>query len=415
MLPSDQPILVTGAGGFIGGRVVEVLHGLRGTSVRASVRRWSSAVRIGRLPVEIVLCDMTDPRQVRSAMEGIGAVVHCAYGDPHATVEGTRAVLQAALEARVDRVVHLSTMEVYGEVEGDLLEDAPLRSTGWPYRDSKIEAELLCRRYVDRGLPVSILRPTIVYGPFSRDWTVGFAERLVAGGTFPGRADCQGTCNLLYVDDLVAAIVLALDRNEAAGDAFNVNGEERLTWWQYLNDLSRAIGLPSLNGGHPLARRVRAAALAPVRATARRVLARYREPIMAVYQRSPVAQRLMRSVEGAIRRTPSPAEYRLFRRNVFLPWKAFSWGWPSGSTVGAPASPWLPSSNRTRTGIPSSARCETGGCRCILSWCRIGDTCGSVAQSGVSSRRSDLTSSTPMGIGRTCWIPASPAGWVSPR
>ncbi len=319
MLPSDQPILVTGAGGFIGGRVVEVLHGLRGTSVRASVRRWSSAVRIGRLPVEIVLCDMTDPRQVRSAMEGIGAVVHCAYGDPHATVEGTRAVLQAALEARVDRVVHLSTMEVYGEVEGDLLEDAPLRSTGWPYRDSKIEAELLCRRYVDRGLPVSILRPTIVYGPFSRDWTVGFAERLVAGGTFPGRADCQGTCNLLYVDDLVAAIVLALDRNEAAGDAFNVNGEERLTWWQYLNDLSRAIGLPSLNGGHPLARRVRAAALAPVRATARRVLARYREPIMAVYQRSPVAQRLMRSVEGAIRRTPSTAEYRLFRRNVFLP------------------------------------------------------------------------------------------------
>ena len=87
MLPSDQPILVTGAGGFIGGRVVEVLHGLPGRSVRASVRRWSSAVRIGRLPVEIVLCDMTDPKQVRTAMEGIGAVVHCAYGDRQATVD----------------------------------------------------------------------------------------------------------------------------------------------------------------------------------------------------------------------------------------------------------------------------------------------------------------------------------------
>ena len=135
MWPSDRPILVTGAGGFIGGRVVEVLHGLAGVSVRASVRRWGSAVRIGRLPVEIVLCDITDPGQVRRAIEGIGGVVHCASGDPHATVEGTHAVLQAALEARVDRVVHLSTMEVYGDVEGDVREDAPLQRTGWPYRD----------------------------------------------------------------------------------------------------------------------------------------------------------------------------------------------------------------------------------------------------------------------------------------
>jgi nucleoside-diphosphate-sugar epimerase len=318
MLPSDRPILVTGAGGFIGGRVVEVLHALPGTSVRACVRRWGSAVRIGRLPVEIVLCDITDADQVRSAMEGVGGVVHCAHNDRQG-VEGTRTVLQAALEAGVDRVVHLSTMEVYGDVEGDICEDAPLRKTGWPYRDTKIDAELVCRTFMDRGLAVSILRPTIVYGPFSRDWTARIAERLVAGGTFPGREDCQGSCNLLYIDDLVAAIVLALDRKRAAGEAFNVNGEERLTWWQYLNDLSRAIGLPPLNGGHPLLRRVRTAALTPVRSTARIMLDRFRDPIMAVAQRSPVAQRLMKSVEGVIRRTPAAAEYRLFRRKVYAP------------------------------------------------------------------------------------------------
>jgi nucleoside-diphosphate-sugar epimerase len=319
MWASDRPILVTGAGGFIGGRVVEVLHGLLGGCVRAAVRRWSSAARIGRLPVEIVLCDVSDAAQVRKAMEGVGGVVHCAYGDRHTTVDGTRTVLQAALDAGAARVVHLSTMEVYGDVEGDVFEDAPLRRTGWPYRDSKIEAELLCRSYMDRGLSVSILRPTIVYGPFSRNWTVAFAERLVAGGSFPARQDCQGTCNLLYVDDLVAAIVLALGRKEAGGEAFNVNGGEHLTWWQYLNALSQAIDLPPLNGGHPFARRVRSAALAPVRATARKLLDRFHEPIMAVYQRSPVAQRLMRRMEDVIRRTPAPSEYRLFRRKVFLP------------------------------------------------------------------------------------------------
>jgi nucleoside-diphosphate-sugar epimerase len=298
---------------------VEILQNLPGMSVRASVRRWSSAARIGRLPVDIVPCDITDARQMRRAMEGIAGVVHCAQGDPHTTVEGTRTVLQAALEAGAERVVYLSTMEVYGDVEGDVLEDAPLRKTGWAYRDSKIDAELVCRSYMDRGLSVSILRPTIVYGPFSRDWTAGLAERLVAGGTFPAREDCQGICNLVYVDDLVAAIVLALDRQEADGHAFNVNGEERLTWWRYLNDLSRAIGLPPLNGGHPLARRVRSAALTPVRLTARAMLARFQQPIMAVYQRSPVAQRIMKTAERTIRGTPAAAEYRLFRRKVYAP------------------------------------------------------------------------------------------------
>jgi nucleoside-diphosphate-sugar epimerase len=319
MWPSDRPILVTGAGGFIGGRVVEVLHGIPGISVRASVRRWSSAVRIGRLPVEIVPCDITEPEQVRRAMEGIGGVVHCAYGDQHTTVEGTRTVLQAALEAGAARVVHLSTMEVYGDVEGDTFEDAPLRKTGSLYRDSKIEAELLCRRYTERGLAVSVLRPTIVYGPFSSTWTVSFAERLVAGGSFPSRQDCQGTCNLLYIDDLVAAIVLALGRKEAAGEAFNVNGEEHLTWWQYLNDLNQAIHLPPLNGGGRFARRARFAALAPVRTLARQVLDRFEKPIMALYRSSPVAQRLMRRAEEIIRRLPSTGEYRLFRRKVYLP------------------------------------------------------------------------------------------------
>jgi nucleoside-diphosphate-sugar epimerase len=316
---SDRPVLVTGAGGFIGGRVVEVLHRVPGISVRASVRQWGSAVRIGRLPVEIVLCDVTQPAQVRKAVEGTRAVIHCAYGDPHASVDGTRNVLEAALEAGTGRVVHLSTMEVYGDVEGEVREDAPLRKTGWPYRDSKIAAELLCRTYMDRGLPVSILRPTIVYGPFSQDWTVRLAERLVSGGTFPSRDDCQGGCNLLYVDDLVAAIMLALEREEAVGEAFNVNGEERLTWWRYLNALSRAMDLPPLDRGHRLARRARSAALAPVRTAARMMLGRFRHPIMALYQTSPVAQRLMRKVEGVIRRTPAPQEYRLFGRNVFLP------------------------------------------------------------------------------------------------
>lgn len=315
----NGPILVTGAGGFIGGRVVEVLQELPGTSVRAAVRRWSSAARIGRLPVEIVPCDVTDLDQVRRALRGVRGVVHCAYGDRHTTVEGTRAVLEGALEAEVARVVYLSTMEVYGDVEGDTSENAPLRKTGSPYRDSKIDAEVLCREYMKRGLRVSVVRPTIVYGPFSLAYTVGFAERLLAGGSFPGRDDCQGTCNLLYIDDLVAAILLALTRQEAVGEAFNVNGEERLTWWEYLNHLSGAIGLPPLNGARPLSQRVRFVALARMRSLARRVLGQFEGPIRALYRSNVVAQRLMQRGERMLRSVPSADERHLLRRKVFFP------------------------------------------------------------------------------------------------
>ncbi len=75
-----ERVLITGAGGFIGGRIAEVLHCSEKISVRAAVRRWSSAARIGRFPMEIVLADVTDLGSCREAMRGVSAVVHCAVG-----------------------------------------------------------------------------------------------------------------------------------------------------------------------------------------------------------------------------------------------------------------------------------------------------------------------------------------------
>jgi uncharacterized protein YbjT (DUF2867 family) len=74
-------ILVTGASGFIGGRVVEVLHGLDQVTVRAGIRRWSAAARVGRLPVELVRCDITQPGDVAVALKGVTHIVHCAVGN----------------------------------------------------------------------------------------------------------------------------------------------------------------------------------------------------------------------------------------------------------------------------------------------------------------------------------------------
>jgi len=319
-MPSDdRPILVTGAGGFIGGRLVEVLSLSGYAPVRASIRRWASAARIGRLPVEIVQCDILDSSQVQSAMKGVRAVIHCAKGGPDGTTIGTRNLLQCALDTGVERVVYFSTIEVYGDAEGDLDESVPTIRSGRPYGDSKIEAEETCLDFVRQGLPVAILRPSLVYGPFSTYWTVELAERLVGGGTFPAKEDAGGVCNLVYVDDVVAATLLALRKDSAVGEAFNVNGPERVTWAEYLEAFRNALELSHDPHGGRLATRLRSLTMTPVRAGAKAALKRFEKPIMELNKRSPVARRAMKSLASTIQQTPSGGEYRLLNRNAYFP------------------------------------------------------------------------------------------------
>src|SRR5262249_18608136 len=149
-------------------------------------------------------------------------------------------------QAGVRRVVFLSTVAVYGDATGELSEQAVTAPTGSPDGDSKIAAGEGCRAAGTPGLEVVVLRPTIVYGPFSGSWTVEPAQRMIAGTWLLPPDACEGICNLLYVDDLVEATALALKVEGAAGEAFNINGPERVTWNQYFHTLNRAMGLPPL-------------------------------------------------------------------------------------------------------------------------------------------------------------------------
>ena len=116
-MPADPLILVTGGGGFIGGRFAEVIYLTGFGRVRVGVRRWAGAARAARFPVDIALCDVLDSPQIAEAMRGVDVVIHCAVGDRRVIEEGTGNVLDAATRAGVSRVLHLSTAEVYGPAE----------------------------------------------------------------------------------------------------------------------------------------------------------------------------------------------------------------------------------------------------------------------------------------------------------
>ena len=312
-------ILVTGAGGFIGAWLVERLH-LRGCEkVRAGIRTWSSAARVGRFPVEIVLCDVLDVAQVDKAIAGMDAVVHCAYGPRNVNVQGTRNLLDASLRHGVRRFVHLSTIEVYGTTEGSINESSPLTHTGSEYGDSKIEAEDACREYGAKGLPVVILRPTVVYGPFASLWVVKFAERITSGNWASFRQYGEGLCNLVYIEDLIDAVLLSLESPRACGEAFNINGPEVITWNEYFSHLGDALGVPRLREISPARSRIRSSMTTPVRLLARYLMKHHSEALTGMYRSSPFMRSLMKRTEGSLKTIPSPDELAVFGRRCAYP------------------------------------------------------------------------------------------------
>ncbi len=311
-------ILVTGATGFIGGRIVEMAHldPEARYPVRAGVHQWSSAARLGRFPVETAVLDLTDPARTERALEGITHVVHCAKGTPEVTVQGTRNLLDASLKKGISHFIHLSTADVYGDAGGVVDENSPYRYTGNPYNRMKIDSEKVCWEYREKGLPITIFRPSIVYGPFSASWSLRFAAMFLAGegGVYEGYG--EGRCNLVYVDDLARTILGALDFADAKGKVFNINGPEVLTWNEYFMRFNAALGLPPLRVIR--AKRAGAAtwAMTPVRTLGGMVKKRFIKPVKLLAERVDAVDALMRVVEHRVKITPSPDELRLFAKDA---------------------------------------------------------------------------------------------------
>jgi len=314
MLPEGAVVLVTGASGFIGGRVVErfYLEGL--ANVRAGIHRWSSVARIARFPVELVKLDILDRNTFPRLMEGSDYVVHCAYGDKRTTVEGTDNVLWSALEVGVRRVVHLSTVEVYGNVSGYIDESSPLKYTGNEYADSKIDAEKICIEYHKKGLSVVILRPAIVYGPFSKLWTVRILQFLLAGWSSLG--NLGGMCNHVYVDDVVNAILIALSSESADGECFNITSSHPVTWEEYFAKFAAEIGISSVKPRTLLEANIKAYMLEPLRWLGRQAMGTHPELVLKATSNWALLKKIARYIEKQLKSTPSPKELEFFKRKA---------------------------------------------------------------------------------------------------
>lgn len=234
-----QKIFLTGASGFVGFRLAQVLSRDYGAEVHALVHRFGTvgSARLATLPrVRIFGGDLRDPISLREAMRDCTRVIHCAFGtsgtlseQEEITVQGTRRLMELSAETKVERFVHFSTAAV--------LEN---RS---PYCVMKLRSEEIVRENGKRlGVPFVILRPTSVWGPFSFNWTISPAELILSRVPFLPMGG-RGQANVVFLDNLIDAAVLALTEKGALGETLLINDDAPETWKDLYGGYAQELGL----------------------------------------------------------------------------------------------------------------------------------------------------------------------------
>lgn len=243
---ADTNLLITGGGGFVGCRLAHRLGlGDFRYDVTALVHSTSGPglMRLSRLPLDIQVGDIEDSDRMEELLEECDIVVNCAFGMGSMSETGTRVLLETANKFDIDTFVHLSSAVVHGhDLQNDIDESADFAPdteyAKWKARAERVVTDFQSQNSLD---PI-ILRPFIVYGPYS-DWITRSVEQLRDGVILTDGGG--GPFNQIHVENLIDIILLSIENPAARGEEFLVVDDDDVSWHQFFNDLSPAVA------GHP--------------------------------------------------------------------------------------------------------------------------------------------------------------------
>ncbi len=250
---TNKSLLITGIGEFIGLRAAEIAIAkkMKVCGLQSSADKAKKAQNLG---AKVIIGSITNPAVAELACQKIDIVLHtdeiakeggCIDEFREINVGGTINIAKAAKNSGVKTFVYISSALVYGFNYPDRVrEDGPLSGENNPYCQTKIEAEQALLQLNDPpNFGTIILRPGDVYGPGSIPWVVR-PLLLMQQRLFAYANDGKGVINHLYIDNLIDAIFLTLEK-ETYGEIFNITDGEETSWKEYFTYLAEISGLPA--------------------------------------------------------------------------------------------------------------------------------------------------------------------------
>lgn len=244
---SKPGIGILGASGFVGSALVDRLffdpEYRDRYEVTAFIHSYGNAARLSRLPVTVESLDLLDYNRVQSALAGCDYVVNCTRGDSLLMLDGHKNLFRALKKVGTKKFIHLSSVAIYGDdpLPESKSEDAPPNPNRNAYGDIKATQDKWVLKLHNQGVPSIILCPSNIGGPYSS--LIVDAIRKLAAREIVLVDDGQYATNVVHVDNLVQAILTALETDTGWGERYFANETEPITWKQFYTDLAAMAGV----------------------------------------------------------------------------------------------------------------------------------------------------------------------------
>ncbi len=298
-------VLITGATGFIGGHLVDRFLA-KGDNVRALVRPGNKFVKeLDRKGVEVIRGDVREYKHIVRVMSGIDTVVHCAAVVTdwaskkeylEVTVGGTRNICKAGTKEDIERLVHVSTNDVFGRSEKFVMDESyPLKPWKEPYPDYKIKAEEICWMYhKEQRLPVTMVYPCWVYGKNDFTFVAELADAILKKEMIFWRKNALIWPT--YIDNLGDLIVQISEDERAVGNGYLAHDGESTTLQRFCENIAKTLSVAPITLHIPYSA---AYAYAKLLETLFKITRKKSRPLLTTYLVKNFGSRLRFSIEKA--------------------------------------------------------------------------------------------------------------------
>ena len=248
-IQKGSKVLITGASGFVGSRLAEVLSIQLGCEVYAMVRDYSRAVKLSHLPIHFLYGDLRNDQWKNQLPVTIDFVFHCAYGSSGSSQErrqtdltGTKNLLHALTHRSLKKFIFLSTVSVFEQKKQGVIDETGNLKPVDNYGKNKLSVEkLLAEECPKLKICYSVFRPSAILGPGAPSY-VNRIIREIQAHEIVFLNEGKGRLNWIYVDDVVSAMIVSASITKSDSQTYVLSHPQSLTYFEYYQALATSIG-----------------------------------------------------------------------------------------------------------------------------------------------------------------------------